>query len=162
MKRRLCRHEALACARMKRSAPLLFRVPKARFIERSSASFFMHRKCASFRKVPFVGRQKRLFCWSRVRESNPPSQLGKLLYYRYTNPACRFIISKPNRKFKGDFHVRFCHFGVYVITCLPISLHLSITNFVPREAPSQNASTRSAYSMICIFRCSGAARPNNS
>ena len=27
MKRRLCRHEALACARMKRSAPVLLRVP---------------------------------------------------------------------------------------------------------------------------------------
>ena len=25
--------------------------------------------------------------WSRVRESNPPSRLGKPLYYRYTNPA---------------------------------------------------------------------------
>ena len=28
-----------------------------------------------------------LFFWSRVRESNPPSRLGKPLYYRYTNPA---------------------------------------------------------------------------
>ena len=26
--------------------------------------------------------------WSRIRESNPPSRLGKPLYYRYTNPAC--------------------------------------------------------------------------
>ena len=25
--------------------------------------------------------------WSRIRESNPPSRLGKPLYYRYTNPA---------------------------------------------------------------------------
>ena len=31
---------------------------------------------------------------SRVRESNPPLQLGKLTYYRCTNPAniCAFII----------------------------------------------------------------------
>ena len=28
-----------------------------------------------------------LFFWSRIRESNPPSRLGKPLYYRYTNPA---------------------------------------------------------------------------
>ena len=70
MKRRLCRHEALACARMKRSAPVLLRVPKAHFIGRSPASFFMHRRCASFKKASFVIRQKRLFCWRRRRDSN--------------------------------------------------------------------------------------------
>ena len=31
--------------------------------------------------------------WSRVRESNPPSRLGKPLYYRYTNPAWRHYIN---------------------------------------------------------------------
>ena len=30
--------------------------------------------------------------WSRIRESNPPSRLGKPLYYRYTNPALREAI----------------------------------------------------------------------
>ena len=28
-------------------------------------------RCASFKKAPFVGRQKGLFCWRRVRDSNP-------------------------------------------------------------------------------------------
>ena len=36
--------------------------------------------------------------WSRIRESNPPSQLGKLLYYRCTNPAYRCIIAEPPEK----------------------------------------------------------------
>ena len=40
--------------------------------------------------------------WSRVRESNPPSRLGKPLYYRYTNPAaCEDIIADLNIKFKS-------------------------------------------------------------
>ena len=39
-----------------------------------------------------------LFLWSRVRESNPPSRLGKPLYYRYTNPACVGIIAKQEKK----------------------------------------------------------------
>ena len=41
--------------------------------------------------------------WSRVRESNPPSRLGKPLYYRYTNPArlCKGIIAKQ----KGNFNL---------------------------------------------------------
>ena len=30
--------------------------------------------------------------WSRVRESNPPSRLGKPLYYRYTNPAYCLVL----------------------------------------------------------------------
>ena len=37
--------------------------------------------------------------WSRIRESNPPSRLGKPLYYRYTNPACVRIIADPLEKF---------------------------------------------------------------
>ena len=53
----------------------------------------------SLKKVSFVGRQKRLFFWSRVRESNPPSRLGKPLYYRYTNPASRRIVAQVNGKF---------------------------------------------------------------
>ena len=35
----------------------------------------MHRRCASFKKVPFVGRQKRLFCWRTDRDSNPRTGL---------------------------------------------------------------------------------------
>ena len=38
------------------------------------------------------------YFWSRIRESNPPSQLGKLLYYRCTNPAYRCIITEPHEK----------------------------------------------------------------
>ena len=34
-----------------------------------------------------LSRQRLFLFWSRVRESNPPSRLGKPLYYRYTNPA---------------------------------------------------------------------------
>ena len=41
---------------MKRSALFLLRVPKARFIGRSPASFFMHRRCASFPKRKQVFR----------------------------------------------------------------------------------------------------------
>ncbi len=37
--------------------------------------------------------------WSRVRESNPPSRLGKPLYYRYTNPAYGSIITDRNGNF---------------------------------------------------------------
>ncbi len=40
-----------------------------------------------------------LFFWSRVRESNPPSRLGKPLYYRYTNPASGPIITEVNGNF---------------------------------------------------------------
>ena len=51
------------------------------------------------RTVPFIWVRLPLFpkrkdtlagvfsFWSRIRESNPPSRLGKPLYYRYTNPA---------------------------------------------------------------------------
>ena len=48
--------------------------------------------------------------WSRIRESNPPSRLGKPLYYRYTNPACiKFsaIIPHPRRLCKAKFGVYF-------------------------------------------------------
>ena len=38
------------------------------------------------RKISHFQPETRDF-WSRVRESNPPSRLGKPLYYRYTNPA---------------------------------------------------------------------------
>ena len=47
--------------------------------------------------------------WSRIRESNPPSRLGKPLYYRYTNPAyfvrlqlTGAIIADPNGKFNHN------------------------------------------------------------
>ena len=42
-----------------------------------------------------------LLFWSRIRESNPPSRLGKPLYYRYTNPASLGvgIIPEGNGKF---------------------------------------------------------------
>ena len=33
-----------------------------------------------------------LLFWSRIRESNPPSRLGKPLYYRYTNPAFVWVL----------------------------------------------------------------------
>ena len=42
-----------------------------------------------------------LLFWSRVRESNPPSRLGKPLYYRYTNPASMGIIAEGFCRSKG-------------------------------------------------------------
>ena len=47
-----------------------------------------------------------VFVWSRIRESNPPSRLGKPLYYRYTNPACsidRGHYSRGKRKIQPFF-----------------------------------------------------------
>ena len=54
MKRLLCKHEAVRCTvkhslrshEAKRTF-FIFHVAKQRFIERSSASFFMHHRCAS-------------------------------------------------------------------------------------------------------------------
>ena len=48
--------------------------------------------------TPCQSRRGVLLFWSRIRESNPPSQLGKLLYYRCTNPAYRCIIAEPPEK----------------------------------------------------------------
>ena len=42
--------------------------------------------------------------WSRIRESNPPSRLGKPLYYRYTNPALEPLYQRRNRN-----STVFCH-----------------------------------------------------
>ena len=47
-----------------------------------------------------------VFFWSRIRESNPPSRLGKPLYYRYTNPAYstdRGNYSRPESKIQPQF-----------------------------------------------------------
>ena len=44
-----------------------------------------------------------VFAWSRVRESNPPSRLGKPLYYRYTNPAFEKHYSRRFWKFQPFF-----------------------------------------------------------
>ena len=41
--------------------------------------------------------------WSRIRESNPPSRLGKPLYYRYTNPADRVYYSRGEEKIQPFF-----------------------------------------------------------
>ncbi len=45
------------------------------------------------------------FFWSRVRESNPPSRLGKPMHYRCTNPAfrCLFSLAQPERFGKSFF-----------------------------------------------------------
>ena len=65
--------------------------------------------------------------WSRIRESNPPSRLGKPLYYRYTNPAAVGYYSRAKRKIQPFFvgpakyisgrkllHLGFLHDRVYV------------------------------------------------
>ena len=65
--------------------------------------------------------------WSRIRESNPPSRLGKPLYYRYTNPATVGYYSRAKRKIQPFFvgpakyisgrkllHLGFLHDRVYV------------------------------------------------
>ena len=59
---------------------------------------------SAFRFPSFFGNNKStpvgcFVIWSRVRESNPPSRLGKPLYYRYTNPASRRIVAQVNGKF---------------------------------------------------------------
>ena len=69
--------------------------------------FFKHLDKLKFAaKFPFMPqgnkkcRPEAACFWSRVRESNPPSRLGKPLYYRYTNPAgTAGIISKQAGKF---------------------------------------------------------------
>lgn len=57
-------------------------------------------KLCTINKAARPANQGRACCyfWSRIRESNPPSQLGKLLYYRCTNPAYRCIIAEPPEK----------------------------------------------------------------
>ena len=62
MKHWHCQYEAITSwllsicfANMKRSTFLTFRVPKVRFMERSSVSFFMHRGCASLRPKARTG-----------------------------------------------------------------------------------------------------------
>ncbi len=39
---------------------------------------------------------------SRIRESDPPLQLGKLTYYRCTNPANNVIIYRKRKKIKSE------------------------------------------------------------
>ena len=59
MKHLLRKYEALASEReaeasrasMKRSTPESLRVPKARFMKGSLASFFIHRRCASLSRT---------------------------------------------------------------------------------------------------------------
>ena len=68
-------------------------------------------------RFPHIPKKKHpvgvLLFWSRVRESNPPSRLGKPLYYRYTNPACGGIIADRNGKCN-----LFLSNGIF--TCLPL------------------------------------------
>ena len=49
--------------------------------------------------------------------------------------------------------------GTKIFTGIPRLLQLSITNFVPRDVPSQNANTRSAFSIIVMLRFNGADLP---
>ena len=67
---------------------------------------------AWIKKEVTFGRQKLLLFWSRVRESNPPSRLGKPLYYRYTNPAWNVgIIAERMEKFNTFLS------GTFVLYC---------------------------------------------
>ena len=78
------------------SGDLLFKVCKTIFMTLSSISFIISSHTAKNLPNPYgFGR-----FWSRIRESNPPSRLGKPLYYRYTNPACGGIIANPLGEFK--------------------------------------------------------------
>ena len=64
-----CRcHEAFRKRNMKRSAPSHPHVPKAHFIGRSPASFFMRRRRASLKKAL---ANASAFFWYRRRVSNP-------------------------------------------------------------------------------------------
>ena len=86
MNRQLRCHDALAnCyaifVRMKRSARLIFHVPKARFIGRSPASFFMHRRCAS---LSFCLNQATVFRYaSRRDKSRPPKNHALRVYHQF-------------------------------------------------------------------------------
>lgn len=48
---------------------------------------------------------------------------------------------------------------IYTLNGIFLFLQLSMTNFVPRDFPSQNAKTASAYSIIVMFLFSGADLP---
>ena len=84
---------------------------------RCAASLHAPKVCLSCRKAHFVRKRPHLsprqmwpFSWSRVRESNPPSRLGKPLYYRYTNPARLDvgIIADGIENFKDFLSIREC------------------------------------------------------
>ena len=60
--------------------------------------------------------QRCVFPWSGVRESNPPPKLGKLLYYRCTNPANVLIISPEEQKGKQIWNM----YRIYAELLCPI------------------------------------------
>ena len=50
---------------------------------------------ASLKKVPFVGRQKRLFCWPARRDSNPrPSESESAAISSFATGGCADIIAQ--------------------------------------------------------------------
>ena len=77
----------------------------------SYAERTLHKK-----KHTFVYRTKVCFSWSGVRESNPPPKLGKLLYYRCTNPASVPIIAPAEQKGKQIWNM----YRVYAALLCPI------------------------------------------
>ena len=72
--------------------------PKKCPMGRPFDSFLLHKQRPS--------RWDGLCLWSRVRESNPPSRLGKPLYYRYTNPASLPYYTKAVCKNQPFFVIR--------------------------------------------------------
>ena len=73
-------------------------------------TFVKFHRTVVFRWVRFPACSKKghhpmggVLFWSRVRESNPPSRLGKPLYYRYTNPALWGHYSRQHMKNQAHF-----------------------------------------------------------
>ena len=64
----------------------IYHPPKVDIISKIYHPFRKER--ISLKKVTFVSRQKWLFSWQRMRDSNPRERSQSPVCYRYTNPLC--------------------------------------------------------------------------
>ena len=98
-------------ARMKQCARKFLREPKARFIERSSVSFFMHRRCASLKNRQVETCR---FFWRREWDSNPRGLSPK----RFSRPPRydRFDIS-PNIQFVEYYSQSLIYYTPFISVC---------------------------------------------
>ena len=125
----------------------------------------IYQACGLDKKEVTFGRQKLLLFWSRVRESNPPSRLGKPLYYRYTNPAFGGIIAGGDGKCKGilggtDSSAR--PTGLLRMTAewgWPVLLHVSLEMAknlfltIPQSAVCSTPPARGGRAWVQVNRC---------
>ena len=75
------------------------------------------------------------FDWSRVRESNPPSRLGKPLYYRYTNPAYQWYYSRAQGKFQPLFVEILLSFPVFYFSYTALRMCAMFTKSLLTSPP---------------------------